>query len=149
MSGRTIGITAVKVLCSGRLINPAQLTRGPMSMSSAVFLFSRIEREAQNQPGIHGIRARQMDHVCWCGALRFLDGGTLLACARVALLWFLVYEKNLLLTNDAAGRGGYLTRGPGHLMVSGDICLSLSYLGATVSVLEQKTVSSFVVMRGG
>ena len=54
---------------------------------------------------------------------------------------FLVHEKGLLLTNDAACRGSSLIRlGPGHLMVSGDFCLSLSYLGATVSVLEQKTV---------
>ena len=70
------------------------------------------------------------------------------ACARVVLLWFLVYEKSLLLTNDAACRGSSLTRlGTGHLMVSGDFCLSLSYLGATVSVLEQKKMSSFVAMR--
>ena len=73
-----------------------------------------------------------------------------LACARVALLWFLVCENSLLLTNDVTCLGSSLTRlGPGHLMVSGDFCLSLSYLGATVSVLEQKTVSSFVTMRGG
>ena len=72
------------------------------------------------------------------------------ACARVVFLWFLVYEKSLLLTNDAACRGSSLTRlGPGHLMVSGDFCLSLSYLGATVSVLEQKKVAPFVAMRGG
>ena len=74
-------------------------------------------------------------------SVEIFDGGTLLACARVALLWFLVYEKSILLTNDAACRGGSLIRlGPGHLMVSGDFCLSLSYLGATVSVLEQKTI---------
>ena len=70
----------------------------------------------------------------------------------MVLLWFLVYEKSLLLTNDAACRDSSLTRlGPGHLKVSGDFCQSLSYLGATVSVLEQKTVASVVAisMRGG
>ena len=91
----------------------------------------------------HGIRARQTDYVCWCEV--FHDGGTLRAMpVHVGCFFagFLVHEKSLLLTNDAACRGSSLTRlGPGHLMVSGDFCLSLSNLGATVSVLEEKTVS--------
>ena len=34
----SVKTSEIKVLCSGRLINLAQLTRGPMSMSRAVFL---------------------------------------------------------------------------------------------------------------
>ena len=107
----------------------------------------------RNHSGIHGIRASQTT----CAGVKRLRfswwrNAPCHACARVALLCFLVYEKSLLLTDDAACRGSSLTRlGPGHLMVSGDFCLSLSYLGATVSVLglEQKTVLSFVAMWGG
>ena len=47
---------------------------------------------------------------------------------------FFGLRKKSLLTNDAGCRGSSLTRlGPGHLMVSGDFCLSLSYLGASWS----------------
>ena len=69
----------------------------------------------------------------------------------MVLLWFLVYEKSLLLTNDAACRGSSLTRlGPGHLMVSGDFLPELELPGSDCERPGAKvSVVLCGVMRGG